>query len=58
MNTIIEKEDIIAVIKSFMDINAGDEASEELILAIGAELLDVSSDTMNEMVSDNNNWKS
>lgn len=54
----IEKEDIIAVIKSFMDINAGDEASEELILAIGAELLDVSSDTMNEMVSDNNNWKS
>lgn len=52
---IIEKEDVIAVIKSFMDINAGNEASEDLILAIGAKLLDVSSDAMNKMVFDDNN---
>lgn len=54
MNKLIEPEDVIAVIKSFMDINAGDEATEDLLLAVGAELLDVSSDTMNEMVLDSN----
>ena len=50
MNTIIYPEDVVAVIQSFMTCNAGDEATEEILLAVGAELLDVSTDTMNEMV--------
>lgn len=33
-----------------MDINTGDEATEDLLLAVGAELLDVSADTVNEMI--------
>ena len=51
MNTIIEPSDVVNVIKSFLAINEGDEATEDLILAIGAELLDVSIDTMCEMVN-------
>ena len=50
MNTIIYPEDVVAVIQSFLACNAGDEATEEILLAVGAELLDVSTDTMNEMV--------
>lgn len=50
MNKLIEPDDVIAVIKSFLDINTGDEATEDLLLAVGAELLDVSSDTMNEII--------
>jgi hypothetical protein len=49
---IIEPEDVIAVIKSFYDINKGDEATTNLILAIGAELLDISSNTMMEKISE------
>lgn len=50
MNEIIYPEDVAAVVKSFCDCNDGDEATTNLILAIGAELLDVSADTMNEMI--------
>lgn len=46
MNTMIFPEDVDNVIQSFMFSNNGDEAAEELILAIGAELLDISVDTM------------
>lgn len=48
MNEIITKEDVIAVIKSFIDVNDGDEATAAIILGIGGELLDISSDKMLE----------
>ena len=51
MNSIIESSEVTAVIQSFLAINEGDESAKDLILAIGAELLDVSSDTMLEMVN-------
>lgn len=50
MNNIIFPEDVDNVIQSFILVNNGDEATEDLILAIGAELLDVSVDTMAERV--------
>lgn len=49
MNRLIEDSDVIGVIKSFLAINEGDDATEYLILCIGAELLDVSVDTMMEL---------
>ena len=49
MNELIYPEDVAVVIKSFLETNNGDEASENLILAIGAELLDISPDTMWDM---------
>ena len=55
MNTVIFPEDVDNVIRSFIDVNKGDEATEALILAIGAELLDVSSDTMLERISKEEN---
>ena len=50
MNTIIFPEDVDNVIQSFILVNNGDEATENLILAIGAELLDISVDTMAERI--------
>lgn len=50
MNEILATADVIAVIKSFCDINKGDKATTDLLLAVSAELLDVSDDTINEMV--------
>lgn len=50
MNTWITPTDVDAVIKSFMFVNEGDAATENLILAIGAELLDISVDTMTERI--------
>ena len=50
MNQLIVPEDVIEVVKSFLSYNEGDEATESLILTIGAELLDVSVDTMLEMI--------
>lgn len=50
MNTLIVPADVDSVIKSFMFVNEGDEATENLILAIGAELLDISVDTMAERI--------
>lgn len=52
MNEIITKEDVIAVIKSFIDVNDGDEATEAVIFSIGGELLDVSSDKVLELIKD------
>ena len=50
MNILIVPKDVDAVIKSFMFVNEGDAATENLILAIGAELLDISVDTMAERI--------
>jgi len=51
MNEIIFPDDIVAIVKSFLDVNDGDEATQDVILAIGAEILDISTDTMYGMVS-------
>ena len=50
MNQVIFPEDVDNVIQSFVLVNNGDEATENLILAIGAELLDISVDTMAERI--------
>ena len=50
MNIMIFPEDVDNVIQSFILVNNGDEATENLILAIGAELLDISVDTMSERI--------
>lgn len=50
MNTMLTPEDVVAVMKTFLAYNAGDEATECLILSIGAELLDVSEETLMEMI--------
>lgn len=52
MNTMIFPEDVDNVIQSFMLANNGDEATEALILAIGAELLDISTDTMYQRITE------
>ena len=50
MNRMITSEDVVAVMKSFLAWNEGDEATECLILSIGAELLDVSEETLIEII--------
>ena len=52
MKTVISQKDVCGVVRSFLNINEGDEATEDLIFAIGAELLDISSDKMREMIGD------
>lgn len=49
MNQMLFPEDVINVVQSFCMCNDGDDATCDLILAIGAELLDISVDTMAEM---------
>ena len=46
MNNVISSEDVIGVAKAFCDCNANDADTVDLILAIAAELLDVSVDTV------------
>lgn len=50
MRSIVFPEDVDNVIQSFILVNSGDEATENLILAIGAELLDIFVDTMAERI--------
>lgn len=52
MNEYLSPNNVVEVINSFLAVNKGDEASENLILAIGAELLDVSEDMLMEMIED------
>lgn len=52
MNKVLFYEDITNVIRSFYLCNNGDDATTNLVLAIGAELLDISSDKMLGMVID------
>ena len=42
--------DVISTIKSFFDANRGDKSIENIILAIGAELLNISTDAMYEAI--------
>jgi len=50
MNAILFPEDVDNVIQSLCMKNEGDEVTTDLILAIGAELLDISSDEMYERI--------
>lgn len=45
-------EDVANVIQSFYLCNKGDEATTDLLLAVGAELLDISPDKMLEMITE------
>lgn len=50
MNTMIFPEDVANVVQSYLLCNKGDEATEALIISMGAELLDISPDKMLELV--------
>lgn len=50
MNTMLFREDVADAIRSFVMVNEGDEATVELILAIGAELLDITVEEMDAMI--------
>lgn len=50
MNQMIFPEDVANVIQSFVYMNEGDESTVSLIIAIGAELLDISHDSMIDMI--------
>ena len=52
MNTMLFPEDVANVIQSFDLCNKGDEATTDLLLTVGAELLDVSPDKMLEMITE------
>ena len=54
MNTILTLEDVLVVMKSFLDCKDGDEATKCIVLSIGAELLDVSEETLMEMIKEYN----
>lgn len=49
MNNMIFPEDVANVVQSFCMCNDGDEATISLVLAIGAELLDISQEEMSGM---------
>ena len=53
MNEVIYWEDVVETIKSYFKCNDGDEATQDLIISIGAEILNVSWDTLNDMMHDN-----
>ena len=44
------KEDVISIIRSYCLANDGDEATTDLLLAVGAEILGVSSEEMQKMI--------
>ena len=58
MNTMLFPEDVANVIQSFYLCNKGDEATTDLLLTVGAELLDVSPDKMLEMITEGFWWAS
>lgn len=51
MNDPITATDVLGVIKEFYLLNEADEATTAIILAIGAEILGVSSDTILEEIT-------
>lgn len=52
MNNWIEPVNVIEVVKFFCGANKGDDATTDLIISIGAELLDVSQDRIIEMMEE------
>ena len=53
MNNPITSEDVLGVIKQFYLLNEADEATTDIILAIGAEILGISQDTVLEKITAN-----
>lgn len=52
MNQLLFPDDVYQVIGSFLDINEGDEATKDLLLSVGAEMLDVSVDTFCDLLEE------
>ncbi len=50
MNTVLYPEDVVNAVRAFIKVNSGDENSVKLLLNVGSELLDVSVDTLLEML--------
>lgn len=50
-NIFVERDDVIAVVGSFLACNRGDGNTEELLLSVGAELLDISEDAMSSIIA-------
>lgn len=50
MVTLIDSEYIVETIKSFLLQNEGDEPTEDLILSLGAEILEISVDALLELI--------
>lgn len=46
----IEAGHIVATIKSFLDCNVGDEATEAILISVGCEILNVSEDRFMELL--------
>ena len=53
MNQTISKESAINTCKSFLAVNEGDEATEDLILSIFCDLLNCSEDDLREAIKNN-----
>lgn len=45
----LDYNEVVRVLEAFYEINEGDEATTDMILAIGCEILDVSQDKMLEV---------
>ncbi len=50
MNKVIYLEDVVKTIREHLRFNYGDEATEDLILSIGAALLNITMDDLNDMI--------
>lgn len=50
MNTVLYPEDVVNAVREFIKVNTDDEAAVKLLLDVGAELLDVSVDTLVELL--------
>ena len=49
MRDIVFPENVVNTVQQFLLCNAGDKATEEVILCMGADLLDIPSEEMREM---------
>ena len=52
MNNPVTSEDVLGVIKQFYLLNEADEATTDIILAICAEILGISPDTVLEKITE------
>lgn len=48
----IHTENVLVVAKEFYELNAGDDSTQEIILSMTAQILDVSVDTMLELIGE------
>ena len=52
MKTMISPEEVVDVVKAYCNSNDGDEATQCLIVAMGAALLEIPHDKMLEMIGE------